>query len=73
MLFKLFKVPYTFKNKEGKSITRYNFYLCMENDTILRIDYNHGDKETDYRYDNYDKLCLVAQLVNEYGEIKFKD
>lgn len=68
---KLFKVPFTFKNKKsGKEVTRYNFYVLTKEGTILRVDYNHGTKDTDYKYDNYRELCLIATKVNSKEDIE---
>lgn len=65
---KIFRVPFTFK-KNGKEITRYNFYVLTREGAILRIDYNHGTEETDYKYDNYRELCLVATKVDSREDI----
>lgn len=69
--FKLFKVPYKYKDSQGKERVAYNFFIvCLENNRILRINAEKYKDSKNQWHDNTPRLFDLAESVESVDELK---
>lgn len=69
---KLFRVPFTYVGTDKKEHIGYNFYLCFENNRIVRVN-AHKYKKADGTWNNDSErdLFTLSLVVDSYENIKY--